>query len=299
MGTNAPLRLGSRARFQDRWEGTLASFEVDENWEVLNVVVSRGFLRWTSSVRLPLSAATGWSDGHITFGCTSTQAFARELTPSAALARPLSASTPIGLAGAALVGAVVDTGRRIASEILVRHGGNEQRIRAADVSFEGKAIVITAQTDAMAVYRSDAAIAEAVQDALADDRLLSPEDRRWLSVEVSGGIVRLRGNVRTPQAGARAGQAVRDIAGVADVRNDVADDSRLEMAVGQALDEAGLQRTARVYARSSLGEVTLSGYAPSATAVAEVLRAVARVPGVRTTKSLLEIRGEAAAAAAR
>lgn len=295
MNTNAPLRFGSRAGFQDRWEGTLAAFEVDENWEALNVVVRRGILRWTSSVKLPLSAATGWSDGQITFGCTSTQAFARELIPSAALARTFSAGSPIGLAGAVLVGALVGTSRRIVSEIIIRHDGNEHRIPAADVTFDGRTMRLGVQADVMAVYRSDTHLQQAVQATLAAGRILSPEDRRWLSVEASGGVVRLRGNMRSPRSRIRAGRAISGIAGVTAVQNDIVDDASVEQAVGQALHEAGLQRTARVYVRSSLGKITLSGYAPSAALAAEVLRVVSLVPGVRATRSLLETSGETAA----
>src|SRR4030067_487890 len=43
MQSSRPLlRLGCPVRFRDRWQGRLAAFEIDEDWLVLNVVVSPG-----------------------------------------------------------------------------------------------------------------------------------------------------------------------------------------------------------------------------------------------------------------
>ena len=44
------IRLGSPAKFRERWQGRVSAIEVDEAWEVLNVVVTRGILRWQQEV---------------------------------------------------------------------------------------------------------------------------------------------------------------------------------------------------------------------------------------------------------
>jgi hypothetical protein len=50
------LRLGCPVRFRDRWQGRLAALEIDDQWLVLNLVLSRGIFRRTE-VKLPSSAA--------------------------------------------------------------------------------------------------------------------------------------------------------------------------------------------------------------------------------------------------
>jgi len=60
------------------------------------------------------------------------------------------------------------------------------------------------------------------------------------------------------------------------------------MAIGQMLDQTGLQPSARVFARSSLGVVTLYGYPASDRTAFEVIRAVSRVSGIQRLISRLE-----------
>jgi osmotically-inducible protein OsmY len=262
---------------------------VDEAWEVLNVTVTRGALRWAASVKLPLSAATAWSGDRVAFGCTSRQAFAREVPPMAAPARPLSGATPMSLAGSSLAGALVDSGRRLASKVLVRIGPGERRVPVEDVSFDGKVMRLGVQAETMPAYVDDSVIKRRVARALGGGRLLSPEDSRRLDIEVAGSVVRLRGNMRSRQAGRRAADRAAAIEGVLAVRNEIVDDGQLESAVGHALDATGIQRSAQVYARSSLGAVTLSGYATAA-AAAEAVRVVSRVPGVRGVSNRIQVR---------
>src|SRR3989304_399938 len=102
MQSSRPLlRLGCPVRFRDRWQGRLAAFEIDEDWLVLNVVISRGLLR-PVEVRLPFSIADAWDEAALSLDCTSDQAFGRELPPVAAPAMPLSAHTPVSPAAARL-----------------------------------------------------------------------------------------------------------------------------------------------------------------------------------------------------
>ncbi|MBI2913088.1 MAG: BON domain-containing protein, partial [Chloroflexi bacterium] len=123
------------------------------------------------------------------------------------------------------------------------------------------------------------------------------DDRRRLTLDVSDGTVRLGGNVRTPQTKGWAEQAAASVEGAAAVRNEIRDDFGLELEAAQALERAGALRDAMVYARSSLGDVTLFGYAPSAAVVEEIVRRASAVPGARSVTSRLEVRAAAAPAA--
>src|SRR3972149_11093286 len=105
------LRLGCPVRFRDRWQGRLAAFEIDEDWLVLNVVVSRGLFR-PVEVRLPFSIAAAWDGAALSLDGTSDQAFGRELPPVAAPAMPIAARTPVSAAEARLAGALVGRGAR-------------------------------------------------------------------------------------------------------------------------------------------------------------------------------------------
>ncbi len=284
--------LGARVKFQDRWQGKVTAVEVDETWEVLNVIVRRGFWRWKKSVKLPFSASNGWSDSYIAFDCTSGQAFAREIPPIAAPVRPLSAETPVALPGSTFAGLLVDALDRIADELIIqqRTGIRRQvKIPVDSVAFEGKVLHIATQAE-LDIYRSDPDLRSSVQDALVTDRWLTMDDRRALAIEVTGGGVQLRGNVRTKQAKERAGLITGAIEGVVAVNNEIVDDMDLESALGQLLDRSGLQRSADVYARSSLGEVTVFGRAGSPGTVREILRAISQTPGVRAVRSRLEVR---------
>jgi osmotically-inducible protein OsmY len=72
---------------------------------------------------------------------------------------------------------------------------------------------------------------------------------------------------------------------MAEVRLEIVDDIDLELAIGRALERAGPQHRAEVYPRSTLGEVTLFGHAPSAAVVDQITRVVAQVPGVLSVSS--------------
>ncbi len=293
----ALLRLGSPVRFRDRWEGRLSGFEVDEEWAVLNVVVRRGILR-SRSVKLPFSAAAEWSADGVLLECTSGQAFRREVPPVAAPARPLSRRTPVSLARVRLAGALVERRERRVTHLLFKLAippFGERRAGLEEVSLEGGRLELTVQPRALALHRSDEELHRLVREALAARPSLTADDRRALTVEVADGTVRLGGNIRGPQGKKRAQEAAAALAGVVGVQNEIVDDAKLEMAVARALMQDEPLLGAAVYVRSSLGLVTLSGYAPSAEALDEVLRVASRVPGVRSLRNRLEVRPAAAA----
>jgi len=286
----ASLRLASPVQFRDRWQGKVAAIEVDEEWEVLNLIVKRGALRWSASVKLPFSAATHWSDGRVTFDCTSRQAFAREVPPVAAPARPLSRQTPLSAAGATLDGLLVEPGgRRLATDIIIRHGRDKNRVPVEEVSFQGRVLHVTSHGENLQIHLTDHEIAIRAREALALTRVLTGEERRTVSMGVSSGVVTVRGNVLTKNTKQGLEQAMSGLAQVATIRIEVVDDLDLELAVGRALDRAGLTRVARVYARSSLGDVTLYGEAPSPRTAEDIVRAVSALPGVHSARSLLQL----------
>ncbi len=285
-----PLSLGAAVQFRDRWQGRLAAVEVDEAWEVLNLVIRRGLFRWSNSVKLPFSAARAWSDKRVTFESTSREAFSREVPPVAAPARPLSANTPISLPGAGLSGLLVEpTGHRVREVIIGRGGSRKNRVPVSEISFEGKGMRIVAQAENLALYVPDEELSLRVRHILGRDGVLTGEERGSVSADVSAGVVTLKGNVRTKRPRERIAELAAGVEGATALRNQVVDDIDLELEIGQALSRSGVQRNADVYARSTLGEVALFGSAPSSRAVDDIVRVISRVPGVRSVRSRIEV----------
>lgn len=291
MNTNiAPMRFGVPLRFQDRWRGRLWGIEVTEDWEAVNLLAQSGLLFWSTRVKLPVSAAEEWNPELISFSTDSTAAFNREVPPVAVPARPLSGETPVSLSGVRLTGALVRAADRLVVELLVRQRLDEYRVPVQEVGFEGKTMTLATQMENLRVYRSDAQLRELAWRAVVEDRWLTGDDRRELALEVVNGRVRLHGNVRTKYAWEHAERAVAALPGVTSVANELVHDMELERCIGMALERSGLQRQADIYIRSSLGEVTVSGYAATRELVEETVRVVSRVPGVRRVINRMQVR---------
>jgi len=126
-------------------------------------------------------------------------------------------------------------------------------VPVAGVAFEGKTLTIGAQVENAPFYRADEDIGAEVRQALSEDRLLLPDDRRSLAVEVANGVVHLQGNVRKKEAKKRAEQVAAALPGVVGVRNDVVDDLSLEQTIAQALERAGRDVVAVDLTRPELG----------------------------------------------
>jgi len=229
------LRLGSRARFEDRWSGTVTAIEITEDWEAVNVVVEGGFLFWRSSVRLPLSAASDWTDDSVTFTCT----------PS----RPIGGDTPASAPGVSIAGALIDQNDHKVREIIFSRGvTGHVRIPVADVRFEGKTLALTVQPKALPQYRSDDEIGRSIQRAIREDNGLTADDKRGLHFDVEGGVVAMSGNARLEIARQRVIEIVQAISGVTSVNDASHDDLNLETAIGLALDRAGVGTAVRLRA---------------------------------------------------
>jgi osmotically-inducible protein OsmY len=286
---STPLLLGSGVAFSDGERAKLAAFEVDDSLEILNIVVSRGFLRWAESVRLPFTVAVRWSKTGIEASCTSVEAFAREVPPVAAPVRPVSHETPVAVPGAHVLGALVNGPTKRVTALIVQSGSRRLSVPAAEVSFEGKLMHVTTAPETLQEYRFDEEITRDAWHRLRGDRGIAPSEIRLMDVESAGGTVTLTGNVRRKQTRERAGALVSHVPGVARLHNKIADDLQLESDLGWALERAGVRRTASIHPRSSLGDVVLYGHAPSRQIVEDAIRAASGVNGVRTVTSRVDV----------
>ena len=291
QSTRSALRLGGPVRFRDRWQGRLASFEVDDDWLVLNLVISRGIFR-PSEVKLPFSIASDWDDDALALDCTSYEAFRREIPPLAVPPKPLSAKTPLSVADVKLAGALVERTSRRASYLMLSRGlfaSGQRVVPVQDIALEGGIIRLAAQADTLPIYRRDSDLLQAVRNAIAAHPYLTADDRYSLSLEVVDGTAYISGNVRTPQAEEHVYEAASSVTGVAAVRGAVINDRQLEIEIGQALGAAGLFRHERIYVRAALGEVTLGGFLTSTAPITNIMRVAEAVPGVRSLDNRMEV----------
>jgi osmotically-inducible protein OsmY len=285
----APLRLGTSVCFEDRWQGEVSALDISEGWEVLNLTISSGVLFLRQSVKLPASAVESFSEGAVYIAASSTKAFARELPPIAAPARPVSSQTPVSRSGMRFAGVILDTTDKRVTEVLISRGLTTYRAPVSKLTFDGKTLMFTAAPDQLPAYRADTDILADIRRAITEDGGLTPDDKRSVTVDVESGAVTLGGNVRVKQTGERMDAIVRGVPGVIGVRDEIIDDFALESAIGLALD----RRSADVQARSSLGQVTLYGTASSPRLAEDIIRAVAKVRGVRQVHNLLAVAASA------
>jgi osmotically-inducible protein OsmY len=292
----APIRLGTAVCFDDRWQGHISSLEADENWDVLNIGVTSGFLFSSKTVRLPFTSVTSWSDESVRIAAQSTQAFAREIPPIAAPARPLGSDTPLSNSGTRFTGLIVRQSTRKAEEVIFSHGGAHFRLPVSQVSFSGKTMTLAAGQDPTR-FVPDATVHDRLHHALSTDPNLMPDDKSHVDVEVVDGVAFLRGNVRVHGTAQYIAARAAGTPGVASVVNQIRNDFEIEKEAGLALQAAGLHQTSPVALRSSLGDVQLFGTAHSQRVAEDIKRTVLRVPGVRNVVSRLRIASSAAATA--
>ncbi len=291
----APLRLGTRVCFEDRWQGEVSALDISKGWELLNLTISSGVLFLRQSVKLPASAVESFTEGAVYVAASSAKAFAREVPPIAAPARPVSSQTPVSRSGMRFAGVILDTTDKRVTEVLVSRGLATYRAPVSKLTFDGKTLMFTAALEQLPEYHDDTEILTGIRRAITDDAGLTPDDKRSVTVDVESGVVTLGGNVRVEQTRERMDAIVRGVPGVIGVRDEIIDDFALETAIGLALDRQALSHGANVYARSSLGQVTLYGTAPSPRLAEDIIRAVAKAPGVRQVHNLLTVRAAAAA----
>jgi osmotically-inducible protein OsmY len=291
------LRLGTKVRFQDRWQGLVTALDVSDDWEVLNISIGSGFAMFRNSARIPFSAVTEWSEEMVAVDAVSFHAFGKQLPPVAAPSRPVSAQTPVAHPGVGFAGLLVRRDDRRVEEALLAKKGKVYRIPVLEIAFEGKSLALRKLFGSLPLYVADDDIEARVLEAIAEDRSLTPDDKRSITVRAVNGIVTAGGNVRVDVAQKHVIAIVSGVPGVLQVHDELVDDIELETAIGLTLDRAGLLRHAGVYARSNLGRVELYGHSPSLGATDDICREVSRVHGVREVKSLLELRPAQAHAA--
>jgi osmotically-inducible protein OsmY len=292
----APLTLGSKVRFADRWSGRLTAFEIDDSWEVVNLLVTEGLFRQTT-VKLPADAAT-WDANRVEFAdVPSGKAFGREVPPVAVPARALSQDTSLSLPGTRLLGALTDVDSRRATGILLVFSGKRYRLPVENFTMSGKELLLTTRTEAMEPYYSDEELEDAAREAIRRSRAVSSDEFSSLDVSVSGANLLVAGNARTPQSVNALREVVSSVAGVQGSEVNVADDFGLEAAVAQALYRNDVTRGAEVYPRSALGVVALFGQARSPEVAADAVRVASKVPGIRAVHDRLDVSGRAPAAA--
>jgi osmotically-inducible protein OsmY len=188
-----------------------------------------------------------------------------------------------------LAGLLVEPGQRRATHVIISRGvGRKNRVPISDVSFEGKVLHIAAHGDTLPLYLSDDELAARAREMLQSAGVLGGEERRTVSAHASGGLVTVRGNVRTKRTRELIEELMPRLPEAVETRTEVVDDIALELAIGRAIERAGLQRTVDVYARSLLGEVTFFGRAPTADAFGEIAGVASRVPGVRSVVNRVE-----------
>lgn len=292
----APVRLGTRVCFDDRWQGRVSGLEVDEDWSVFNISVSSGFLFARSSVRLPFSTVTAWSDDSVRIAADSFAAFNREVPPVGAPARPLDSGTPTSNPGTKFAGLVIRQAERRAVEVILSRGVSGLfRIPVGEVSFSGKTMTIAIPPEQLVHYYPDARITDEIHQLIADDNVTPTDDKRFIHADIVEGVLTLSGNVRVPHTRDYVIALAKRAHGIVDIRNEIHDDFAIEAELGLAISQAGLANMGKVYMRSSLGEVGVDGSVTSQRAAEDVVRAIARVSGVRNVVNRLHI----AAAAAR
>jgi osmotically-inducible protein OsmY len=140
--------------------------------------------------------------------------------------------------------------------------------------------------------RTDSEIAKAVRQALEWD--VSVPDER-IQTTVSGGVVTLEGTVALWTEHDDAGRAVRNLAGVREVRNLIAveppaiDTHRLRAEIEGALARHASHAAKHVQIAIADGKVTLKGDVPSWAERKAIVGAVRGTPGVRRIDNQLRI----------
>ncbi len=108
-------------------------------------------------------------------------------------------------------------------------------------------------------------------------------------LEVREGTAYLEGHVRLPIQKAEAEQAVRCAPGVLNVENGIATDWDIQIAIAEALAQAGLTRSGTVLVKSSLGNVTLRGNLQSPERIQQASVLAGSTVGVRAVASEIGI----------
>lgn len=193
---------------------------------------------------------------------------------------------------------VVDSSTRRASHLVVRLSDGPLLFRDVLVplswvrSITPARVELTANRDELVglpEYRDDDDIRVDILRRLADDTRLGGLDRYTLKVEVTGGVVRLTGRVRTTEARLAAEELATATRGVLSVQNELVADDELAGRVERALRSGGIH-VDDVQVAVLLGQVKLSGVAASAADREAASQLASSVPGVDSVVNQLQVR---------
>lgn len=284
-----PLRLGSAVCFEDRWKGKVTALDITEHWEALNLTVSSGSFFRQQSVKLPMTAVKSLDAGAVYIAASSFKAFAREVPPIAAPARPVSIDMPVSQQGIRFAGGLlnIDSYYHVA-EVLLSGRFTTYRVPVSQLDFEGATLRFISKPDDLPRYYFDEDILEQIKRAIVEDRVLMPDEKQRLKTTVDAGAATLTGNVWVRSARDYLTALVSRVPGVISVRDEVADDIDIEAKIGVSLMREGLGQ-ARVSARAKLGDVIVYGTAASTRQAEDIERTIARVPGVRLVSNRLTL----------
>jgi len=141
--------------------------------------------------------------------------------------------------------------------------------------------------------KTDAEIAKALRETLERDVLVDDE---FIHSTVSGGVVTLEGTVESWSQHEDASRAIRNLAGVKEVRNLLVVEPpsvpmiEIRDAIEGALERHATHAGKHVKIAVEDGAVILSGEAPSWAERAAIVGAVKGTPGVRSVEDRLRIR---------
>ena len=142
---------------------------------------------------------------------------------------------------------------------------------------------------ALPSYRPDAEAQRLANEALRDADPTGGDTYSAVRLEVRAGTTYLAGNVRLPIQKVEAEQAVRGAPGVISVENDIVTDWDIEVAVAEALAQAGLTRGGTVLVRSSKGHITLGGGLLSAEQIQQAVALAEAAVGIWEVASAIEV----------
>lgn len=283
-----PLRLGSSVCFEDRWKGKVTALDITEDWEVLNLTVSSGTFFSQQSVKLPMTAVKSLAGNAVYIASTSHKAFAREVPPVAAPARPVSKETPVAHAMRFDGALLIANSQYHVAEVLLTRAFTTYRVPLNQIAFEGPTLRFTSEPDDLPEYYFDEDILEQIKRAIIEDRELKPDEKMRVKSTVEAGAVTLTGNVWVRSAREYLATLVGQVPGVTSVLDEVADDIDIEAKIGVSLLREGLAHS-RVSVRSKLGDVIVYGAAASPRQSEDIERAIARIQGVRQVSNRLTV----------
>lgn len=135
----------------------------------------------------------------------------------------------------------------------------------------------------------EASLRRRVTDALSHYEPIRIPGRDGVTVEVTGGIVKLRGHVTSGVHSATAARLVRAVPGVQEVIIELIADDMLERMAAAAISLDSTTRSLRVVVHVVGGVATLYGIVPNSEIGETVRDTVSHVPGLLGVKTMLQV----------